>query len=77
MRESSTFQAILEEKREEGEINGTRKSIQRIGAKRFGQPSTDVTAQLEAIETLLELEALEDRLLATESWDELLAPLKQ
>lgn len=77
MRQSPTFQAILEEGHEEGKIVADRGFIQRIGAKRFGPPSPDVTARLETVVTLPELEALADRLLAVESWDELLAPPEQ
>jgi hypothetical protein len=81
MRESSTFQAILEEGGEEGleqglekgQVIATRNAVRRIGAKRLGQPSAAVIAKLDAVAMLAELETLQDRLLAVESWDELLA----
>ncbi|MBC8142429.1 MAG: hypothetical protein H7Y38_13425 [Armatimonadetes bacterium] len=81
MRESSTFQAILREGREEGLKQGLeqgleqglRQSVLRIGTKRFGTPGKKIVARLDAVTALAELEALEDQLLAVETWDELLA----
>ena len=80
MRESPAFQAILEEGREEGRDEGivygrymgVRDVVLRIGAKRFGIPSAQIVARIEAVPTLVGLEVLEDRLLAVETWDELL-----
>jgi hypothetical protein len=65
MRESSTYLAILAEE--------ARVILLRQGTKRFGPPSADVRAALEAITDVEQLETLADRLLDVENWDELLA----
>lgn len=69
-RESSTYQEILEiglaegrEKgRAEGEAQGLRNTIFRIGGKRFGPPTATNQATLEAINDLTRLQALTDLL---------------
>ncbi len=77
LKESSTYQAVLAEGRaegrEEGREEGVRATILRQGNKRFGPPSAMVTATLDALHSLPQLEILSDRLLEVESWDELLA----
>jgi predicted transposase YdaD len=65
MRESSTYQAILAEE--------ARAIVFRLGTKRFGPPSPGVRAAIEAMTNTDQLEALADRLLDVENWDELLA----
>ena len=76
MKESTTYQAIIEEGRVEGEARGEargeRNLILLIGGKRFGEPSAATLAQLEAIAIPAELERLAVRLLEVESWGELL-----
>ena len=80
MKDSKTYQAIIEEGRVEGvaigeargEARGERNLILLIGGKRFGEPSTATLAQLEAIAIPAELERLAARLLEVESWSELL-----
>lgn len=76
MKESSFYQMILDEGREEGSIKGeaneARKVILRIGRKRFGEPNAATSSQIEDIESLEKLEMLIDRLLEVESWGELL-----
>ncbi len=82
MKESVTYQAIVEEGvakgREEGlakgELRGVRRVLFRQGEQRFGQPaSASVRSRIEAISGLDALERLSDRLLRVGSWDELLA----
>ncbi len=45
----------------------------RLGRKRLGMPSTDVQSIIEAESDLARLEALIERLLDVENWDELLS----
>lgn len=81
MRESDTYQAILEEGREEGIKQGVeqgrmttlKETLLRFGARRFGTPSPKVRERILGVQSLVELERLEDRYDAVETWDELLA----
>jgi predicted transposase YdaD len=76
MRESTAYQAILDEGRAEGEAKGraeeARKLLLRQGHRRFGPPSAVQEAALVAITDLDRLERLSDRLLDVGSWQELL-----
>jgi predicted transposase YdaD len=76
MKESTTYQAILREGRAEGLAEGRGEEAQAIllrqGTKRFGVPSEEARSALEAITAIERLEALTERLLDVESWDELL-----
>jgi hypothetical protein len=81
MKESSTYQAIIEEGRvegrEEGRVEGrveeARAILLRQGTKRFGPPTPQAQAALEAIIAIDRLELLSERLLDVESRHELLA----
>ncbi len=73
MRESVTYQAILDEGREEGRIDEVRKLIVRLGQKRLGAPGERITATLAALTDLEHLERLHERLTDVQSWEELLA----
>jgi predicted transposase YdaD len=77
MRESSTYQAILEEGAARGREEGRAVEVKRIlllqGRIRFGEPDSAARASLEAIADLQTLERLATRLVQVESWDELLA----
>lgn len=77
MKESVTYQAILQEGREQGLEQGrmdeARHLIVRQGTRRFGAPDAATVAALEAVTSRERLEALADRLLEVESWAELLA----
>jgi hypothetical protein len=64
MAESSTFLATL--------AGEARRILLRQGRKRFGPPSPEMIAALEAIEDPDELEDLSERLLDVASWEELL-----
>jgi predicted transposase YdaD len=72
MKESATYQAIIEEDREEGRVEEARALLLRHGTKRFGPPAPQAQAALEAITAIDRLELLSERLLDVESWDELL-----
>jgi predicted transposase YdaD len=84
MKESVTYQAILEEGREvgielgreegreEGRVQEARALLLRLGQRRFGAPSAEAQAALAAA-AIERLEALSERLLDAESWEELLA----
>jgi predicted transposase YdaD len=76
MKESVTYQAIIEEGREEGVLRGIPKGACHTllvqGTEKFGEPSPEVKERLEAIDDLHRLDQLSLRLLAAESWEELL-----
>lgn len=73
MRDSLTYQAILEEGREEGQVQGERRLLLRLGTARFGQPDELSRSRLESITEIPEIERLGERMLTVSSWSELLA----
>jgi predicted transposase YdaD len=77
MKESSTYQAILEEGREEGrgegEVREARKVLRLQGDSVFGKPDAATIARIDAL-GLPELENLLSRLPTVTSWEELFAP---
>jgi predicted transposase YdaD len=77
MKESVTYQAILEEGEEKGALKGAlaeaRKFVLRQGRVRFGPPDARATAAVERIADIERLEELGERLLNAASWEELLA----
>jgi hypothetical protein len=80
MKESTTYQAILEEGRAEGRAKGkaegkaeeARKMLLLQGSDLFGEPSAKIMALLDAVTDLGRLEALVIRLLHVKTWEELL-----
>lgn len=68
MRESSTYQAILDE----GRLEEAQLILLRQGQKRFGAPDRETRATIVAMTDLARLEALTERLLDVSSWQELL-----
>ena len=70
MRESSTYQLIVEE----GAIESRRETILVIGTKRFGEPAAEIRAALSRTEEMARLVTLRDRLLDVSSWAELMKP---
>jgi hypothetical protein len=76
MKESSTYQGILEDGRVEGRAEGrvqeARKILLRQGRKKLKKPSPEVEAALQAITDLERLERMSDRLLTASSWEILL-----
>lgn len=83
MRESSTYQMILEEGRVEGEIRGraegqiieARRIVLGLGTSKFGTPDAATLATLERLDNLDALHRLAAGLLQTSTWEELLAAL--
>jgi predicted transposase YdaD len=76
MRESSTYQAILQEGREEGREEGSiaeaRRLLLLLGTRRFGAPRPEVAVEIDQTVSLERLEELIQRLLEVESWEQLL-----
>jgi len=80
MKESVTYQAIIEEGMAEGlakglakgEIDEARKILLLQGRSRFGEPSPEVVAAVHAVTEVQKLEELTVRLLQAASWQELL-----
>lgn len=89
MRESSTYQLIVEEGLaegmakglaqgvaqgvERGQVTARREDILKIGTKRFGKPPRKVREAIAELSDLDRLDALLDRVLDVPSWSELLA----
>ena len=77
MKESSTYQATVEEGRQEGLVQGAiteaRKLLVRLGSKQLGRPRARTQAALDRIADLGRLETLIERLGTVESWLALLA----
>ena len=73
MKESTTYQAILQEGREEGRAEEARSLILRLGMKRLGNASSETAAALRGVTDLAHLERMSDRLFEVESWDDLLS----
>lgn len=79
MRESSGYQLILDEGREEGlskgELRGLREAILDAGEARFGSPPTDAEMRLDAITEREHLRRIVRRVAVAANWDDLLATL--
>jgi predicted transposase YdaD len=75
MKESSTYQAILEEGRTEGQAQGAiavaRKLLRLRGEEVFGPADGRIIAAIERLNDLTQLEALFQRVRSVESWQEL------
>ena len=80
MRESSTYQAILKEGRDEGRLEALNEGrfevatniIIRLGTKRFGAPDPLVLAWLKDITDFDHLLRIGERLIDVDGWEELL-----
>lgn len=72
MKESVTYQAIVEEGVVKGRAEEARKLLIRLGTSAFGKPPARVRKTIENIVELVMLERLVDRLAEVETWDELL-----
>jgi hypothetical protein len=72
MKESTTYQAILEEGEAKGKAEEARKMLLLLGHDRFGEPSATIVAQIDTVTDLGRLEALMIRLLHVKTWEELL-----
>ncbi|WP_143392944.1 hypothetical protein [Fimbriiglobus ruber] len=73
MRESSTYQAILEEGREEGRENEAKDLLRLIGEKQLGPPDEQTTRAIDGIHDLARLRELITQVPTAGSWKELLA----
>jgi predicted transposase YdaD len=85
MRESATYQAILAEGEARGEVKGRAEGkaegkaeeaasiLLLLGRERFGDPSPETVATIEAIANVSRIELLAKRLLVVSSWDELIS----
>ncbi len=78
MKESSTYQAILEEGRQEGRSEGAvaeaKKVLRLQGDDAFGPPDARTAALIERINDLAQLEDLARRMRSATSWRDLLGP---
>jgi predicted transposase YdaD len=72
MRESDTYQAILDEGREEGRVQGLQRALLHLGRKKFGEPDEAARRALLGITDLDRLDRLSERLLDVSTWQELL-----
>jgi hypothetical protein len=72
MKESGTYQYILEEGAEKGRMEEARRILLLLGTKRFGTPDMQTQASLDAISSPDRLEQLISRAIEVESWQELL-----
>lgn len=72
MRESTTYQAILQEGRQEGSAFEARRILLRTGRRRLGEPSAKLVEAIEAIDDVEVLEAVIDRVSDVAHWSELL-----
>jgi len=72
MKESSTYQAIVEEGIAEGALKEARKLLFQLGTKQLGQPNARTLAALAKIIDLERIEALLYRLVTPNSWRALL-----
>ncbi len=73
MKESVTYQAIVEEGRVEGMVRARQEDLLQLGRRRFGTPSPSTETALRGITDPDRLARLIDALLEVSSWDELLA----
>ncbi len=69
MRESSSYQAILDE----GRIESLQQTLLRQGRQRFGLATDAITTTIRAIMDREHLERMTEQILIVSSWDELLA----
>jgi hypothetical protein len=76
VKESTTYQAILEEGRQEGHLAEVREDICLVGEQKFNSPvPTSVRTTLAGIRDLEQLQQLLPRILDVASWGELMATL--
>lgn len=73
MKESVTYQAIVEEGREEGRAEAKCDALIKLATRRFGRPHAGVRAELESASSLPRLDAGFLRVLDATGWEDLLA----
>lgn len=78
MKESSTYQAILEEGRTEGRNEGAlteaKKVLRLLGESAFGPPDERIAAQIERLNDLAELEDVLKHIRTATTWQDLFGP---
>ena len=74
MKESTTYQAILQEGRQEGALAEARRMLLLAAQHHLGAPDAAAQAALERIQEVERLEELMTRVAGAASWQELLAP---
>jgi predicted transposase YdaD len=74
MKESSTYQAILEEGRMEGAVAEAKKLLRLLGDEAFGPPDKRTAAAIERLIDLAHVEDLLRRMRVAGSWEELVGP---
>ena len=72
MRDSSTYQAIMEDGRVEGAVAEARKLLRRAGDRLYGPADRPAATTIDGIDELARLEALFDLVPTAKSWQELL-----
>lgn len=72
MKESSTYQAIMDEGRTEGAVAEARRLLRLIGDDAFGPPDARSAALIERLEALDHLEELIKKVRTAASWNDLL-----
>jgi hypothetical protein len=77
MKESVTYQAILEEGEAQGEAKEARKFLIMLGRNQYGEPSPEVLATLNSVADVTRLEELGVRLLKASSWEELVRMVRE
>ncbi len=73
MKESVTYQAIVEEGEVKGKVEARQEVLLQLGRKRLGMPDPSSETALRSITDPDRLTRLIDALLDVSSWDELLA----
>ena len=74
MRESTTYQAVLNEGRDEGRVAEARRMLLMLGGDRFGEPSEAIRGGIDVIHDVERLERMSQRVYATDihDWEGLL-----
>jgi hypothetical protein len=70
LHQSSTYQAILDEGREEGRRQAKQEDLLKLGRKKFGFPASDKELALKAVTDINRLDQLLDTLDQARSWEE-------
>lgn len=73
MKDSVTYQAIVEEGVEKGRLEEARQMLLDLGAERLGAPSEEVNAAIRRIADLERLRQLARKLLRVATWEDLVA----
>jgi predicted transposase YdaD len=72
MRESTAYQAILDEGRAEGRTEEARELVIRLGRKRWGEPEATIASAIKAINNRERLESMAERINEVAGWQDLL-----